>query len=168
MENRIRTFVHPRCLPILYDSSINSFETAAFNFYQMMLFAACKTAEYMRGHTVCNTDHILKCIRDLPRYARFIIRCGFVSTRTPPQKEIDFDFDFGTVFAIDETLASLLSWNAFCDVFSYLAGFAVMTRRLRDETLASFGRIPSRMRQKIQRIASRALDDFRIRRMIAK
>jgi len=78
------------------------------------------------------------------------------------------EIDFGKIFAIDKNLASVLSWKAFYDVFSYLKGFAAITRRLQEKASASFGNISYRMRQNIKLIASRAFDDFQIRHMIEK
>lgn len=44
---QMKLFVRPRCLPILFDPSINSLPTQVTNFYQLLLFAAVKTAEYL-------------------------------------------------------------------------------------------------------------------------
>ena len=45
LQIRMKTFVRPRCQPILYDSTVNSFEVVVYNFTQMMLLAALKSQE---------------------------------------------------------------------------------------------------------------------------
>jgi telomerase reverse transcriptase len=49
LEIRMKTFVRPRCQPILYDSTVNSFEVVVCNFTQMMLLAALKSQEIIRS-----------------------------------------------------------------------------------------------------------------------
>lgn len=169
MEYRMQTFVFPRYLPILYDSSINSFDTIVTNFYQMMLFAAAKTAEYLRGHnaalvpssTLHNIDHVLRCIRGLPQFAIENIKSKFKSSC---EKRVHFN----KVIGIDKNIASFLSWKAFCDVFSYLSGFAIITRRLLEDYSTSLADIRHKRKQDIQRVISRAFEDFQIRHMIEK
>jgi hypothetical protein len=169
MEYRMQSFIFPRCLPILYDSSINSFDTIVTNFYQMMLLAAAKTAEYLRGHasllpnssTVYNIDYVLRCIRGLSQFALQDIKSKFKCS-------LKKRFDFSKMIGIDKCLASFLCWKAFYDVFSYLSDFMVITRRILEESSSTLVNLRHKRKMDIQRIVSRALEDFQIRYMIQK
>ena len=169
MEYRMQSFVFPRCLPILYDSSINSLDTIVTNFYQMMLLAAVKTAEYLRGHAsilpncsaVYNIDYVLRCIRGLPQFALQDIKSKFKSSL---KKKIDFSKMIG----IDKFLASFLCWKAFYDVFSYLSDFMLITCRMLEESSSALVNLRHKRKMDIKRIISRAMEDFQIRYMIQK
>ena len=55
---QMKLFVRPRCLPILFDPFINTLTTQVVNFYQMMVFAAVKTAEYLKSMSPTTTNHL--------------------------------------------------------------------------------------------------------------
>ena len=168
MEYRMQSFIFPRCLPILYDSSINTFDTIVTNFYQMMLFAACKTAEYLRDHaalvqssTLHNIDYILHCMRHLPLFA---IR----NIKSKSKCFCNGENDSKKMIGVEICLASFLSWRAFYDVFSYLSDFSAISNRILEEASTSLANVRHNIQQGIHVTMSRALDDFQIRHMIQR
>jgi telomerase reverse transcriptase len=72
---RMKTFVRPRCQPLLFDSNINSFEVVVVNFTQMMLLAAVKSFELIQSVVV--VDHNIRFLREAItstiRFARNLI-----------------------------------------------------------------------------------------------
>ena len=170
MQNRMRSFVFPRCLPILYDPSINSFDTIITNFYQMILFAAAKTAEYLRGYSsmlsnssrnAYNMDYVLRCIRDLSQFALKKIRDNFgVSCKNRS--------DLYKMAKIDQVLGSFLCWKGFYDVFLYLSDMEDITVHLAQKYASSFAKLRHKKKMEIRRATTRALEDFQISKMIRK
>jgi telomerase reverse transcriptase len=121
---KMRTFVRPRCLPLLYDSFINSPDTQVVNFYQMCVFAAVKTGKYLESLT-CNS--INSCRDSTLKKGQFLLK-GIEST-------ISYAFDLiqrrletqGTNESADDLKIGLarpvalwLGWQAFFDVFPKL------------------------------------------------
>jgi telomerase reverse transcriptase len=176
LSHRLKAFLFPRCLPILYDSSINSYATIAANFFQMMLFGACKTKEYLVGlngltkkhpYHVHNTEHLLKCIRGLAGYAIKNVRSKSVACSREP-KSGTRGAHRNRAFGLDPRVASALSLRAFCDVFSYGSGFGAISRLLHEEFLLVSKGIGLGRREELRKVSARALDDFRINTMIEK
>ena len=178
LAQRLRAFLFPRCLPILYDDSINSFATIVTNFYQMMLFGACKTKEYLIGlnslmkrqkYYIHNKLFLIKCIRGLSGYAIKNIRSkARHCIRNNNDQNGNIDADPIKAFGIHPSIALTLSLQAFYDVFSYCHGFDGVTRLLRENILQSSKRI-ARMRQvELRKLTARAFDDFRINTMVEK
>jgi len=181
LARRLEAFLFPRCLPILYDDSINSFPTIVANFYQMMLFGACKTREYIRGlnalmkrhpHNIQNTAFLLHRISGLSRYAIKNIRakamhCN-VDNDDDDSGDITGSVDPRRFIRIDNAVAIALTFQAFADVFSYSSGFGSLTRLLRQNHAESSQVIPRKTNDNIRIITSRAFDDFRINTMIEK
>lgn len=183
MAHRMRGFLFPRCLPILYDTSINSFATIAANFYQMMLFSACKTGEYIKDRNISmkqqlsshknntniykirNTDFLLRCIRGLAGHAIKNIQSQY----KPPYSSLDEitrKIHRKQVFTMEPKIASALCLKAFFNVFSYFASFGIMTRLLRDESSVLMKGIPRKMREELRKIMAQAWDSFRIKSMV--
>jgi len=160
-------YVLPRCLPILYDSVINSFETIVTNYYQMMAFAACKTAEYTsgtrsiaKGTSAHNPVHLLRCIRGLADFAVHTIRKGCSSCVANTKTER------GGLFGRNPRLADCISRKAFSDVFSMYPGLATLGWTLRDESEELGRGIPRKRREVALRIVTRAREDIRIRSLL--
>jgi hypothetical protein len=68
---QMKLFVRPRCIPIMFDPCINTLQTQAYNFYQMMVFAAVKTSDYLaiwRGEVAKKSS--------LLSNAPFIVQCA--------------------------------------------------------------------------------------------
>lgn len=178
LAHRLKAFLFPRCLPILYDASINSFATIVTNFYQMMLFGACKTAEYIRGRNTAmkrssqkidNADFLLRCIRDLARYAIKNIRSNSkTSIHGGNERAEETNPNQVFRFRIGPKIASALSLQAFSDVFAYISGFCTISRLLREEFSLLLEGIPGKRREELRRITARSWDDFRINNMIEK
>jgi hypothetical protein len=111
---RMKTFVRPRCVPILFDGSINSPSTVATNFFEMMLLCAVKTMEYlvssdMVGRLVKNVGFLFSCIDDLIFFAfqrvldtlRQERHTVFSSSKMKLELRKDMAFDIGwTAFQI--------------------------------------------------------------------
>ncbi|KAL3925222.1 MAG: hypothetical protein SGILL_000558 [Bacillariaceae sp.] len=161
LEYRMQGFVFPRCLPILFDPVINSFENIVTNFFQMMLFAAVKTLEYLKSLSALtsngnqNLGHIHHCIEDLPAYAVQTIRGRPkpFDTRQRPVKN-----------AVSIPLATWLTWKAFHVVFvTHSPGFAALAEAICGE-LESL----DSQEHKISVIVSRGLDSFRLHKLVRK
>lgn len=177
MRARMQSFVVPRCLPILYDSTINSFESVVTNFYQMMLLTAAKTAEYIRTQnthrfastgkkpsefTLRNVDYLIKCIHELPTFAHWSIK-KILKSLCPSKRRAKFSIQF--------RLASWLTWEAFYHVFSYLLDFEKLAGRIQSESLpasSSFAKLSQEKAEQIRTVVSKALEDFKLRRIISK
>jgi len=74
---RIKSFVRPRCHPLLFDLRMNAVQNALLNFYQAMLLGAVKTVGYIRtglsGGVKHNPQFIVDCIEDVISYAHVLI-----------------------------------------------------------------------------------------------
>lgn len=121
---RMKGFVRPRCVPILYDSSINSFNTVVTNYYQMMLFGAVKTAEYLRSSQLLqqsNPKYLLRLIDDLAEYTTIKIQSNL-------QKQ--WPAGRSNKFALGESTTGWLCWRSFHDVFLHLSDFEVLSSEI--------------------------------------
>ena len=178
LAQRLRAFLFPRCLPILYDNSINSFATTVVNFYQMMLFGACKTKEYLLGlntlmkrppYYIHNVSFLLKCISGLSGFATKNIRSKSRHCMVDRDAEKVYSaFNPNNAIRVDPAIAFALSLQAYCDVFSYSSGFHRMARLLKEKFSASSECIPNKKRDELRKITARAFDDFRINALIEK
>lgn len=74
---KMKSFVWPRCQPILFDSRINSAKTIRANFYKMIAFSAVKSVHYiihgLGGGVSQNINFVKECILDNILYAYSII-----------------------------------------------------------------------------------------------
>ena len=156
MEFRMQSFVRPRCISILYDSSINGLEVVVTNFYQMMLFAAVKTAEYVRSSDSdkpkCNMSFLLRCISSLSSYSISLIQSEL---RRSSRKRNTSDF------ILSRSTATWLCWQAFHDVFSQLRDFDVLASRIIVEELKKQGK-----HYQLRTTVSHALRRFQLHRMV--
>jgi telomerase reverse transcriptase len=77
LDIRMKSFVRPRCQPILFDPRINSTQTAVINFTQVLLLCAVKTVSYvvdgMDGGAEKNGDYIARCIDNVILYTHKLI-----------------------------------------------------------------------------------------------
>lgn len=111
LEIRMKTFVRPRCQPILYDSAVNSFDVVVYNFTQMMLLAATKTQEIIRAviDVSKNVGFIRNAIEATISFARNLI------IHRLKQHASD-----GSFLCIRHQDALWLGRGAFCKVFERL------------------------------------------------
>ncbi len=135
LATRMKSFARPRCVPILFDNAINRRSTIVTNFYQMMLFAAAKTAEYMRSEHVHpfvanNEDFILNCIDLLCSYSGRQIRCN-LKCQSPERR----------MLVLADDALEWLTWHAFFHVFSQLDDFSSLRKRI-ESKLARVQRCP--------------------------
>jgi hypothetical protein len=164
IKYRMQCFVFPRCLPILFDSFINSFDNIVINFLQMMLFAAVKTAEYLRSLALMtsnmtqNVDYILNCIEGLPVFA---IRNISTKARYSNASPRDFKFE------LCQSLATWLTWKAFASVFTDLHDFDTLKYGIKTkyQPLDSL-RLGSEQNLRLRIAVSRGLDSFFIKAFI--
>lgn len=76
LEIRMKSFVRPRCQPMLFDHRINSARTLGINFCQALLLCAVKTLSYiqgMEGGMQRNAGFIVRNINDVISYAHTLI-----------------------------------------------------------------------------------------------
>jgi len=76
LEIRMKSFVRPRCQPMLFDRRINSARTVGINFCQAILLCAVKTLSYiggMEGGVQRNADFIVRNIDDVISYTHKLI-----------------------------------------------------------------------------------------------
>jgi len=114
---QMKTFVRPRCLPIFFDSIINSKRVQVINFYQLMVLGAVKTSDYLRTSGMSrtlstNNSFLLKCIESLIDLAYDLINERLQAT--VPGAKID----------IRRPVSTWLGWQAFNDVFRELPQFS--------------------------------------------
>lgn len=92
---KMKSFVRPRCQPMLFDLRLHAAEHALFNFYQMMLLAAIKTVGYIRtgldDGVKSNQQFIVHCINDVISYAQAVI--GSRLRSAPARDEYAFQND---------------------------------------------------------------------------
>jgi telomerase reverse transcriptase len=77
LDIRMKSFVRPRCQPMLFDPRINSALTVGISFMQALLLCAVKTVSYvldgMDGRTEKNCYHIVRCIDNVILYTHKLI-----------------------------------------------------------------------------------------------
>jgi hypothetical protein len=147
MKLRMQSFVVPRCLPILYDSVVNSYENIVTNFYQMMLLAAAKTVEYLRTqndsidfgerrYRFAGSGSRRRKGRVLPSNrvrssnlnVNHLIRCigdlsTFASWNIQRILKNSCPSTRHSKFCIHAPVAEYLTWMAYHNVFSYVVDF---------------------------------------------
>jgi hypothetical protein len=153
---RVESFVRPRCLPLLFDCSLNTKETIVTNFYQMMLFAAVKTAEHLRSSNMLlsstsNIGFIIRCVDSLPSYASRQIR-GNLRKHCPNGSH--------NTFILDGATTSWLSWHAFQEVFFRLSDFPDLSDSIQVEISHRDASCD------VRKISRRAFKQFQLHRMI--
>lgn len=120
----MKNFVRPRCLPVLFDSLINSFDTQVINFCQLSAFAAVRTAEYLQASQMIltllnNSSFLLDTIQSTLLYAFNVI-----SVRLK-QAEAKFD--------LKRSVAEWLGWKAFLHVFDHTHSLTRLTLLVREK-----------------------------------
>ena len=77
LDIRMKSFIRPRCQPMLFDPRINSTQTVAVNFSQVILLCAVKTVSYvvdgMDGGAEKNGSYIARCIDNVILYTYKLI-----------------------------------------------------------------------------------------------
>lgn len=113
---QMKSFVRPRCLPVLYDPIINTLPIRILNLYQMFVLCAIKTGVYLTGLScrgpgfvfVSNENHVISCIESTIQYAWDMI-CKQI-------KDNAIDISFKVVIGI--------GWQAHIDVFQRIKHFS--------------------------------------------
>lgn len=149
-------FIRPRCLPILFDTSINSERIIMINFYQMMLFAAAKSTEYFRSFGVINAvasnqHFIVQCINSLTSYSYWQIRRNFDSHGKTCH-----------IFRLDKALISSVTWHAFLSVFGLVDDMKELARFLWTRFRLDYQHAERHFSKTLQE----ALDKFEIEKLL--
>ncbi|CAB9520409.1 Telomerase reverse transcriptase [Seminavis robusta] len=110
----MKSFVRPRCYPILFDPSINSRRNIDANFFDLMLICAVKTDAYVASGNMLNSssrnvDFLLSCIADTILFSLQLIksrhRMGVQQSTSAPHIDLT------------KAMALSLGWNAFLLIF---------------------------------------------------
>ena len=132
----MKQFVKPRCLAILYDPTINGSKVRVINYYQLMAYAAVKTAEYLKylrlhtpdtnsrdkGAIFINAPFLLHCVEHTISFATDLINARVntkqnSATRTSEQQCVKTNLTRRPIFFLPRSLTIWLGWRAFHDVF---------------------------------------------------
>jgi Telomerase ribonucleoprotein complex - RNA binding domain./Reverse transcriptase (RNA-dependent DNA polymerase). len=77
LVKNMRYFVKPRCIPILFDSRINSIPTVMINFHQMLLISAIKSLHYIEQgldrKSLKNERFLIDCVLYVIKYAYHLV-----------------------------------------------------------------------------------------------
>ena len=158
---QIKTFVRPRCLPILFDEFINSPEVRIINFYQMMVFGAVRTIIYLRTSDMCRTIHanipfLLGCIDSAITYAYKIIHDRLKKNQSGRQCTAVASF-------LRRKTATWLGWQAFQDVFLKDSIFAELT-----DSLVQHTKKGDKQAASLKNLVARACHDIQVERLLGK
>ena len=151
---RMKTFVRPRCQPMLFDSRINSVRTVAFNFCQAILLCAAKTLAYIQGlegGARRNADFIVRNIDDVILYAHKLVADRLRGGRTDvvqPASARD------NLFHLARQEAMWLGRRAFLSLFRGANECTEIVSLLAPKCGASLNRHP------LQDVADEAILDF--------
>ena len=121
LASQMKLYVRPRCLPILFDPTINSFKVLCVNLYQLFMMGAVKLAFHLKtckrmGIEISNTDFLIQCIESTISFA-----LGLVRSR----------LDYNSIhFSLRHDVCQMLSWHAFQDVFVRLIDFSTLSNSL--------------------------------------
>ena len=151
---RMEGFVRPRCLPILFDSTINRKKTIVMNYYQIMLFSACKTAEHLRSSnfqttSTSNLKFFFRCIAGLSSFAARQVRSNLKKHCPVVSRDR---------FVLNKIDTSWLCWRAFHDVFCHLSDFEDLAEQI--------GRQVQGVYPGLQKVVREAFDLFQLNDMI--
>jgi telomerase reverse transcriptase len=120
LDIRMKSFVRPRCQPMLFDPRINNALTVSINFMQVLLLCAVKTVSYvldgMDGRAKKNGDYIARCIDDVILYTHKLIierLCQENMSPIPSQSPQSQEFSL----QLKRKDAMWLGWRAFRSVF---------------------------------------------------
>ena len=164
---RMKNFIHPRCMPILFDLQLHSTETALLNFHQAMLLCAIKTAAYicqgLEGGVESNPIFILRAIEDTISYAHSLIL-----NRLRASDRSDIDGCSSIEKALTKPIANWLGRDAFRVVLkaSKNSGkFRLISKYLRENITTSEISGTTEINESILRqLAIRSLRGFRLER----
>ena len=123
LEIRIKSFVRPRCQPMLFDARINCARVVGINFAQVLLLCAIKTVSYiadgMEGGVDMNPEHIIRSIEDVCLYTYTLIaeRLRQAKSDLPLSESSP-----GPHFRLKQKDAMWLGYDAFRSVFTGARG----------------------------------------------
>jgi telomerase reverse transcriptase len=123
----MKTFVRPRCIPILFDPAINCQRTIDMNFFDLMLICAVKTEAYIASSSMMdspyqNGNFLHSCMQEVILFALQLIKHR---NRVSLQQE-------ACKLDMTRRMALSLGWNAFFFVFrrgQYLRSFMAQIKK---------------------------------------
>jgi len=154
LRSRMKGFVLPRCIPILFDSAINSFDKVVANFYQMMLYSAIKMAEYLRSGRLLQSSNpifLLNLIDEAADYALSQIRTNLRRQQLSGRS---------CNFVLNKKTVCWITWRGFHDIFALLE-LNEFGRRIEAE-LACKNPCP-----RLEIILEKAYEQFQVSNMIS-
>lgn len=148
---QLKSFVRPRCIPILYDRYINSVSVQQANLYQMMVFAATKLIIYLRARELSiesmdNICYIVNCIEATISFSGALIRSRL--------RVLDASWD------INLSLRNHICWKAFHDVSRRVASVRTLLPALHHE-VTKFG-----TNESLDKLTSRSLRFMKLRKLL--
>jgi telomerase reverse transcriptase len=104
----LKTFIRPRCIPILFDSFINDLQTQIINFYQMHVHCAAKAAAYLRSSDMVSTSNVNFLVETIDS----AIKYGYtlINDRL---RQADKNLSLG----FSRNMSLWIGWSAFSGVF---------------------------------------------------
>ena len=121
----MKTFVRPRCLPIFFDSSINTSKTQRINFYQLHVLSAVRTVDYIRSSSLLRTlesnlSFLSACIDSTIAYSVSLVASRLRHCGAPQTMQIS------------RSHANWLGWMAYHDVLCRFSEFQTLVGRLQE------------------------------------
>jgi hypothetical protein len=129
---QMKGFVRPRCIPILFDSVINTRETQIVNFYQLMVLAAVKTVVYLRS-----SDMMASLQSNVPFFLRSIESTSIYAFNLVGQRLKAGGFQSKS--SLRRQVALQLGWHAFRDVCRYVDSFKFLADKV-EPKLSDYGK----------------------------
>ena len=147
LRRLMKTFVRPRCLPILFDASLNSRATMEANFFDLCVVCAVKTEECLKSSDMldtltANVAFIISSIDDAIFYALQVIRNRLVANGGAQPN----------IFHLNIPWALSLGWKAFHASFQKSESLAWLMVHI-DEKLRSLrtgAMVPKQVLEKSQ------------------
>ena len=149
LRKLMKTFVRPRCLPVLFDSSLNSSATLETNFFDLCVVCAVKTEECLKSSDMVktvtkNVAFIISSIDDVIFYALQVIRNRLSACSERPQA--------GKKPHLNNQLALSLGWKAFRAAFQKSRSLNSLMAHIDEKvrSLRTGAQIPRRVIEKSQ------------------
>ena len=173
LKSKMKTFVRPRCTPLLLHLDINSVNRIKVNCFQIFLLGAIKTYGYIlgmpQGGKTFNQVFVLECIVDLLNYSYNLVR------RVQQQGDQNINKDSNNNSNNSERLLARKTclrygFEAFIHIFSFkfngidsktVSSFVELTKRIEktmNETLPSNEKIDAQ----VAKIINKAFETFKI------
>jgi hypothetical protein len=123
----LKTFVRPRCIPILFDSFIDDTRNQAINFFQLQTFCAAKTVAYLRTSDMMatletNLTFVVRALDSTIRYGLNLIKDRLAQVES------------GLELGFSRQIGFWIAWTAFYEVFRRNTEFVGLADVARSKT----------------------------------